>query len=167
MNIVLCGMMGCGKTSVGRQLARLTGKKLVDTDEEIVSKYGGINAIFEKFGEERFRDLETEAIKTLSGMGNSIISLGGGSLGREENRIYAKNGGIGVYLKTDIDTLVLRLEGDNTRPLLRGGVREKLTSLMAVRGKIYENFADIIVQTDGKTVEEIAEEILKEAEKFS
>lgn len=167
MNIVLCGMMGCGKTSVGRQLAELTGKKLVDTDEEIVSKYGEINAIFEKLGEEKFRDMETEAIKTLSGMGNSIISLGGGSLGRQENRIYAKEGGIGVYLKTEIETLVLRLEGDNTRPLLKGGVREKLTSLMAARGKIYEEFADIVVHTDGKTVEQIAKEILKEVEKRS
>ena len=85
MNVVLFGMMGAGKTTVALALSRLTGKSRVDTDEEIVKKYGPIKEIFSTFGEGRFRELETETARSLSRQKNLIIATGGGFVLNPEN----------------------------------------------------------------------------------
>ena len=85
MNIVLCGMMGSGKTTVGIRISELTGMRWYDTDDLIVDKYGRIAEIFEYYGEERFRKLETETVHRIAGEDNCVISTGGGCVLRPEN----------------------------------------------------------------------------------
>lgn len=162
MNVILYGMMGVGKTSVGRALSLLTGKNFVDTDALIEEKYGGINDIFEKYGEEYFRNLEAETARAFWGKDGLIISVGGGFVLKDKNVTELKKNGKFVYLRASLETLVSRLKTDETRPLLKGGaLLEKIKTLMETRDEIYENCADISVFTDGKTLDEIAAEILE------
>lgn len=156
MNIVLVGMPGSGKTTVSRALSALTGVKLYDTDEEIVKKYGAINDIFENYGEQAFRNLETEAVRKVSELDGVIISTGGGCIMREENtRLFKRNGKI-VFLRTTLSTLIKRIDGNTDRPLLKSGAVEKMTELLKVRTPVYEAAADYTVDTDGLSPEEIA-----------
>ncbi|MDE6557991.1 MAG: shikimate kinase [Clostridia bacterium] len=158
MNIVLCGMMGCGKTTVAAALNKKYGLKVVDTDGVIVERYGEINAIFASHGEAYFRDLEAETVKEVAkNCSNAVISLGGGCVLRDENVKNLKQSGKIFYLKATAQTIIERLKGDNTRPLLAGGLEEKVNTILAARSKIYESVADFIIETDGKTPEEIAE----------
>lgn len=164
MNVVLCGMPGAGKTTVGKELRTLTGRNLLDTDEEIIKNHGAIAGIFDRYGETYFRDLETEVAKRLSEEDGLIVSTGGGFTLREENVNYLKRGGKIFYLRTSLAELVRRVAKDDARPLLRGDAREKITALATARTPVYEKIADHIVDTDGKTSEEIAREILRLAE---
>ena len=93
MNIVLCGMMGCGKTTVAAELSRITGRESVDTDAEIVKRHGRIADIFEKFGESRFREIETEEVERLSSRDGLIIATGGGCVLYDRNVRILKRGG--------------------------------------------------------------------------
>lgn len=162
MNIILCGMMGSGKTTVADALSKIYCLERVDTDEIIVSRYGAIDKIFATFGEEHFRDIETEVIKEVANtLGSAVISLGGGAVLRAENVDYLKRTGKIFYLRATADTIIKRLKGDNTRPLLRGNLEERVHSVLSVRSGIYEGIADIIVDTDGLTPEELAK-IIKE-----
>lgn len=163
MNLILCGMMGSGKTTVGLKLSELSGKTHCDTDEFIVEKYGEISTIFARFGEPRFREMETEIVQTLSEKDGLVISTGGGLVLKEENvRLLKKQGKI-CYLRASINTLQQRLAGDNKRPLLRD--KDALQTLTKTRAPIYERVADFIVDVDEKTPEEIAREILLQAQK--
>lgn len=160
MNIVLCGMMGVGKTSVGKKLEWLSGRKCVDTDEIIVEKYGKIADIFQNYGEEYFRNLETETAEKLSVKDNLIISTGGGLVMREKNvELLKKNGKI-FFLRASLSTLLSRVSVNDSRPLLKEGAEKKLRELMPVRTPVYEKAADYIIDTDNRTVAEIAQEIL-------
>ena len=156
MNIVLSGMPGSGKTTIANEFRKL-GKKVYDTDEEIVKSYGRIADIFANYGEEYFRDLESQAVEKLSALSDAIIATGGGCLLREKNAASFKKSGKIVYLRTSRDTLEKRLQGDTERPLLQGGIRERLDKLFKEREHIYQNTADIIVDTDGRTPEQIAQ----------
>lgn len=156
MNIILAGMPASGKTTVSRALSKLLGAKMIDTDAEIVKKHGAINRIFEKHGEEAFRNYETEVVKKVCRLSGAIISTGGGCLLREENIGLFKSSGKIVYLRTKINELLKRVEGDNSRPLLSGGAEEKMKKLFLDRAPVYEGAADITVDTDGRTPEEIA-----------
>ena len=164
MHFILCGMMGAGKTTVALALAKQTGRKCWDTDEEIVKKHGGISDIFAHFGEGYFRDLETQMVKTLSQEQNAIISVGGGLVLRQENvEILQKMGKI-IYLRASLDTLTERLAGDTARPLLQDdkeGLRERISRILDARAAVYEQAADCIVDVDKKTPESIAQEVLK------
>ena len=158
MNIVLTGMPASGKTSVAFELEKL-GKTVYDTDAEIVNRHGAISEIFKSYGEEYFRNLETEEVKRLSEKDGVVIATGGGCVLREENcRLLKANGKI-VYLKTKLQTLYKRAEGNTSRPLLSGDVRERLKKLYEQRSPIYERTADIIIDTDGLSPEEIARRI--------
>lgn len=162
MNIVLCGMMGSGKTTIAAALSEMYSLERVDTDEIIVSRYGAIDKIFASFGEEYFRNVETEVVKEVASMSdNAVISLGGGAVLRTENVENLKRTGKIFYLRTTADTIIKRLKGDNTRPLLQGNLEERVHSVLSVRSGIYEGVADIIVDTDGLTPEELAK-IIKE-----
>ncbi|MCH5147947.1 MAG: shikimate kinase [Clostridiales bacterium] len=159
MNIILAGMPGCGKSTVARILGKKLNFRVVDTDELIVEKYGVISEIFEKFGEECFRNFETQVVKDIASADNCVVSTGGGCLLREQNRSLFKSCGKIIFLRTKLDTLSKRLEGDATRPLLKGDMQGRLQKLMQERAPIYENSADIVVDTDLLTPEEVADKI--------
>lgn len=164
-NIILIGFMGSGKTTFGGWLEKTEGKARVDTDEYIVAREGrSINDIFETEGEEYFRKLETEVLREFAdrGMDNTVISAGGGLPVREENGVLLKKLGSVVYLRAETDTLVKRLKADRTRPLLRGGnLRQRIEKLMEQREEIYKQRADLILDTDRLTFEEMYERIVE------
>ena len=163
MNLILCGMMGAGKTTIGIKIAELTGRRWYDTDGLIEDKYGKISDIFEYYGEAHFRKLETEIVKDLANHNDLVISTGGGLvLKKENNEVLQKNGKI-IFLRATLDTLAKRLKVDGNRPLLQTStesIRDRLARLMAERSPIYEHVADYIVDVDGKMPEEIAREIV-------
>lgn len=162
MNIVLCGMMGAGKTTVGIRIADLTGMRWYDTDDLITEKYGKISSIFEFHGEERFRELESEVVRRVAAEDNCVISTGGGCVLRPENSAaFKQGGGKLVFLKVDIKVLFERTghTGDE-RPLLRETTFEKMKQLLDYRTPIYEGCADITVDTNGKSVDEVAREVI-------
>ena len=159
MNIILAGMPGCGKTTVSKLLANKLGFEVVDTDELIVKEHGEISKIFAGFGEEYFRKLECEVVEKVASLRHIVVSTGGGCLINPKNvEAFKRNGKI-VYLKTGIKELARRLEGDTTRPLLKGDAEANLKNLYERRASIYESAADFTVQTDGLTPDRIAEKI--------
>lgn len=160
MNIVLAGMPGSGKTTISAVFSN-RGKIVVDTDEEIVKAHGRIADIFEKHGEGYFRDIETQTVQNVSGMDGVVISTGGGCLLRSQNVSALKQNGIIVYLKTSPKTLIKRVQGDTERPLLKGGIEERINKLYGERAHIYESSADIVIETDGLTPEQVADKILE------
>lgn len=161
-NIVLVGLSGSGKSTLGNILSDLSGYALVDTDAIIVKLQNrSINNIFATNGEDFFRTLETQVSKEVSAFDKQIISTGGGIVLKEKNLEYLKQNGIVFYLKTSVNTLLKRLEGDNTRPLLKtDDVKKKLENMLEIRGKLYEK-ADITIETDNLSPEETAKEILR------
>lgn len=161
-NIVLIGFMGCGKTTFGKWLAAHTGKNFCDTDDYIEQKQKKrIKDIFASEGEEYFRALETAAARELcDSCENTVISVGGGLPLRKENRRLLKQLGLVVYLQTTPEELVRRLRQDTTRPLLAGGdIEERIHTLMEVREAIYNEAAQLVVDTDGKKFEEMYHQI--------
>lgn len=160
MNIVLCGMMGAGKTSVGIKIADLTGMRWYDTDDLIVQKYGKIPTIFEFYGESRFREMESEIVRNVSDEDNVVISTGGGCVLRPENSAALKRHGKIVFLKVDIEVLFERTgHTGEERPLLKNTTFEKMKELLEYRTPIYESCADFTVDTNGKNIEEVAREV--------
>lgn len=161
-HVILIGFMGCGKSSVGKMLARELSVPFVDTDAWIEEQNGRkISDIFRESGEEYFRELETRALEQLlEDEERKVIAVGGGLPMRPVNREYLKKLGTTVYLLARPETLVARLQGDDTRPLLQGGeLRQKILQLMSDREDIYQSAADIRISTDGKKICEITEEI--------
>ena len=142
-NIVLCGFMGCGKTTLAKRLARRFNMNLIDTDEEIVRAEGRtIAEIFETDGETYFRALETELIKKLAKQENCVVSLGGGVAAKEVNHPYLKEIGIVVLLDCGIDNTIKRILGDKKRPLAQNGA-EDIKQRYYARMPIYRNVADV------------------------
>mgnify|MGYP002609833732 FL=1 len=142
-NIILCGFMGCGKSTVGRVLAQMTGRTLVDTDTYIEAQAGmTVSAIFARFGEADFRRREREACAALAGESDLVIAAGGGALTFSENvRVLSATGDI-VLLEVSAETVLKRLEGDTTRPLLQRADKETaVRELMAARAPLYRQAA--------------------------
>lgn len=161
MNLILCGMMGAGKTTVGIKIAGKLGRRWYDTDEVITQKYGKITDIFAKNGEAYFRALETQTVKELAKNDNLILSVGGGLVLKQENVDILKQNGQIVYLRAAKQTLIHRLQADKDRPLLQGeDLEKKIGDLISTRAPIYEKAADYRVDVDEKTPGEIADEIL-------
>lgn len=161
-NVILIGFMGCGKSSIGRKLSYKVQKTLIDTDKQIEKEQNQtISEIFEKEGEESFRRMETEYLKSLIGnCRNQIISTGGGLPMREENRQLLKQLGCVVFLRVTVETIYERLCNDTTRPLLQGeNPQQKIAKLLEKRAAVYESAADIIIDTDDKDFEQILSEI--------
>ncbi len=165
-NLIFTGYMGAGKTSVGEACAALSSARLVDTDELIEQKTGmTINHIFEKEGEEAFRDMETDIIKQLlTDCDNCVISVGGGLPLRGENRELLSRLGTVIFLRVKRDTVLERLQGDTTRPNLNGDdLARKADEALAARNPLYLDCADWVIDTDEYTPQEIAMAVMDAA----
>lgn len=163
-NIVLIGFMGCGKTTVGLRLSYKLRKTVTDTDKMIEKRQGcTIKEIFANEGEEYFRQLETQLLSELSAKAcNEIVSVGGGTPVREENRKLLKEIGTVVYLKISAKAVYERLKNDKVRPLLQGdNPKAKIEELLSYREPFYEEAADVIVEVDEKSMDEVLEQIMK------
>ena len=164
-NIILEGFMGSGKTTVSEILSERLDMELLDTDSAIETSDGrSISEIFEEDGEESFRDMETELLETImeDHWRDMVISLGGGLPLREKNRELLKKAGKVVFLKVSPEIVYERLKGDDTRPLLKtSDPEESIRTLLEARSDIYDAAADIVIDTDNLTPEEIADEIIK------
>jgi shikimate kinase len=167
-SIVLVGMMGAGKSSVGVCLRRRTRLKLFDTDEIVTSKFGmPISKIFSEYGENKFREAETEALQTLATSEPVVIVTGGGIVLREENIHLLKRLGIVVCLEADEKTLFKRASRGGVRPLLQGKNPEKtFTNMLRARRPLYAKIADIRVDTSVLTDEEVAVAILSKFSRY-
>ena len=164
-NIVLCGFMGCGKTTVGKALAKKTGMSLVDTDKYIEEKENmTISDIFKVYGEEYFRELEHKACVELADKSNLIIATGGGALTFERNVNALKKSCVIVLLDVPVDVLYKRLEFDTTRPLLqRADKKEAMTELYNKRMPIYKKASDIVINGNASPIC-VADSIIKAIE---
>jgi len=162
MKIVLAGFMGCGKTTVGKKLARLTGYKFIDIDEKIVDDAGmGIVEIFERHGEAYFRKLEQNTIKSILDDENVVISVGGGAILNDETADLLKSSARVIFLDVDVRTVMLRTQGDTKRPLLQGpNKRQRVADLLKERHPVYrKNTTDIV---DGRvTAAKVARKIIE------
>lgn len=154
--------MGTGKTAVGRELSRLLHMRLIDVDTEIENAENmTINEIFSKFGEPRFREIETEMIKTVAQKKNVIISTGGGAVMKQENMHTLKDSGLIICLMATPETILNRTSTTNDRPLLQvEKPLEKIRELLDIRMPYYKQ-ADMIIDTEHKTPFHIAEEIIE------
>ena len=162
-NLFLIGPMGAGKSAVGRQIAKLLHLSFVDSDDEIENHTGvDIAFIFEKEGEAGFRKREAKVIDDLSSMEGVVLATGGGAVADPENRSRLGGRGLVIYLYTTVDQQVARTQKGRERPMLADGdSREILEELMAVRDPLYREIADIVVETDGRKVRAVANEILE------
>ncbi len=160
-NIILVGLMGCGKSSVGKVLAGKTGLELVDTDELIEQQENKtISEIFKINGEKYFRELEYQSAKVLSNKSSMIISTGGGIVENTENMDLLKQNGCVFYLYAPAKELYKRVKNETHRPLLKNpNPLETLSSLLERRAPSYER-ANFTVNTVNKKVSEIADEII-------
>ncbi|RME79875.1 MAG: shikimate kinase [Methanobacteriota archaeon] len=164
-NIYLIGYMGVGKTSVGKELSKKMSLTYVDTDDVVVEIAGkDIPSIFNDDGEIAFRELEIEAVKRVCSKKGCVVSLGGGAVLNYINVLRMKKTGTVVLLKASPEEIVRRLEGDGSRPLLNGLTNDekiaKIREMLSYREPFYERAADDIINTDGKTVDEIASKIM-------
>jgi shikimate kinase len=168
-SIVLIGMMGAGKSSVGRCLQRRTGLTRVDIDETVAAQFGmSIREIFEKCGEAKFRDAETEALRKLTPARSAIIVTGGGIVLRPENIDLLKKIGTVVWLTADEAILFKRASRRDGRPLLRQeNPRVVFSELLRKRQPHYAAAADFEVNTSAKNHGEVAEEILSKIEELA
>lgn len=164
MNIVLIGFMGSGKTTVGQALSVKCGREFLDTDALIEANEGRkISEIFAKEGEAHFRKLEYAVLNNLTEAKDKIISTGGGIVTYPDNRGLLKKAGKVVYLRVKPETVVKRLEGDESRPLLMGDDKlSKVENLLSSRKAMYEEAADIIIDVDYLLVEETVGLIVKD-----
>lgn len=163
-NVFLIGPMGAGKSAVGRQLARALHLTFMDSDDEIEARTGvDIPFIFEKEGEDGFRSREVRIIDDLSNMDGVVLATGGGAILDDENRSRLGARGFVVYLKTGVDQQLSRTRRGRERPLLDSGDdrRETLEALMGVREPLYYEIADLTVDTDGRKVNAVANEIVE------
>ena len=161
-NIILIGMMGAGKTTIGLELSKkLTDFNLVDTDSEIEkSENMKISEIFEKFGEQYFRELETKIIEKICKNENQIISTGGGIFENEKNQKILKENGRVIYLKATSEALFERIKNQTHRPLLKQGFgKENIKSILEKREINYLK-AHTIIDTENKPIYNIVEEII-------
>lgn len=163
-NVVLIGFMGCGKSSVGRRLASLTGHRFVDTDELVVqAENKSIPEIFAAVGEEGFRGIEERAIADLIGVAGIVLATGGGAVLRESNRSAMKKIGAVAWLDADPDALFERASRSQRRPLLQTeNPRKTFDELLASRRRIYEGVADFRLDSTGLGHDEVAQSILEQ-----
>lgn len=166
-SIVLVGLMGAGKTSVGRKLAEFTNLPFIDADEEISAAAGcSIVDIFEKYGEDAFRDVEERVISRLLKEGPQILATGGGAFMNSKIRALIADNGISVWLRAEIEVLVKRTRRRGGRPLLKNkDHRTTLEDLIKERGPVYAK-ADIIIDSTDEGPNTTAKLVMDAIEDF-
>ena len=160
--------MGTGKSAVGKLLARRLNRPFIDLDRQIEKEAGRtVQQIFERDGEPSFRRLEAKVAKEAAALKGHVIATGGGVMCDEENVQVLKSGGVLVCLTASADTILERTSASLvSRPLLAGGdPRERIMELLALRAPYYAR-ADVTIDTTGRTLQEVNEEILCKIEKF-
>ena len=162
-NLFLIGFMGCGKSTMARMLSERMQMTLIEMDETIEEEAGlSINEIFETYGEQYFRDLESQLILRIMKTGGAVVSCGGGAILRPENVENMKKNGTVVYFSAKPETIYKRVRYSTNRPLLNGNMNvEHITNLMNQRLPRYEAAADVTIFVDGKEKEQVLEEILQ------
>jgi len=163
MNIVLIGYRGTGKTVVGKKLAETLHKRLIRMDELITEKAGmSIPEIVEKYGWDKFRDLESEVAEEVGKMDDCVVDTGGGVILRKVNVDNLRKKGIIILLKSDVKTIIERIKDGQGRPSLTGkkSFMEEVTEVLGQRRKKYEDAADYAIDTSRLTVDEVVDKII-------
>jgi 3-dehydroquinate synthase len=165
-NVFLVGLMGAGKTTIGRILARKLGLKFIDSDHEIEARTGAsIPWIFEIEGEASFRRREADVIRELTGQEGIVLATGGGAVLNADNRAFLKSRGMVIYLRTTVHSILQRTAHDKNRPLLQtADPRKKLEELMDVRDPLYLEIADLVIDTGRPNVQSMVQTILNQME---
>ncbi len=163
MNVVLIGYRGTGKSTVGKVVAARLGRTVVSTDAEIVKGAGQtIPEIVAKYGWDHFRDLESRVCQELAGRDGLVIDTGGGAILRPQNVNALKKTGILFWLTASVDTIAQRIGGDMQRPSLTGtkSFVDEIQDVLRERTPKYQSAADHVIATDGRSIVQIADEIL-------
>ena len=159
-SIALIGMPGAGKSSVGAAVAQKLNVKLIDTDTLVEETVGcSISALFAERGEAYFREKESEAIRSAVRQ-TAVIACGGGAVLRPQNAQVLRENATVVYLAATEETLSAHVGDGDGRPLLSGDARARVRALLREREKTYLACADVVVRTDGKSIEETAAEVI-------
>ena len=160
-NIFLIGLMGAGKSTVGHRLAKRLKLQFFDSDQEIELRTGAtVSLIFEIEGEAGFRKREKNIIDELSKHPGIVLATGGGAVLDPENRLALATRGVVVYLRTEFAQLIRRTSRDSKRPLLKtDDPAAKLQELLKIRGPLYEEIADLVIDTDHRSPQSIVDEI--------
>ncbi|MDR3249959.1 MAG: shikimate kinase [Mycoplasmataceae bacterium] len=165
-NIYLTGMMGAGKTTIGKLLKQELKINLIDADEYIImTQKMSISDIFAKFGEKKFRDIETKMLKKISKLKNTIVSTGGGIILRNENIKIMRTSGIIINIYRSCKNIIKTID-TNSRPLLKNG-RSKIYSIYKTRKEIYRKTADIIISNNTNDIGNAVKRILKKLDIYN
>jgi shikimate kinase len=161
MSVLLVGLMGAGKTTVGRQLAKRRGCQFLDTDHEIERRTGvRIPMIFDIEGEAGFRDRETTILREVVNSAGHVIATGGGIVLRPENRALLKSAELIIYLHASPNTLYSRTRNDHNRPLLKvEDPLKRLEELYSERDPLYREVATLVIQSQGGSVASMVRQI--------
>lgn len=167
-NIVLIGFMGAGKSTVSEYLKDKYGMDVAEMDQIIAEREGmTISDIFSIYGEEYFRNLETNLLRELQSRKNTVISCGGGAALRKENVVEMKKNGCVVFLTATPETVYERVKDSDKRPVLNGRKNiNYITELMEKRKEKYEAAADVVVATDNRTMQDICEEMMEKLTEY-
>lgn len=165
--LFLVGARGTGKTTIARLLAERFSWQWCDADMLLESRYGSIRAIFDAEGEPAFRDKESEILRDIAGFREHVVATGGGVVLREENRAILRQGWV-VWLTAEVDTICARLQADTTtgerRPALTAtgsaASADEVAAILKARTPLYRACANLTVRTDGRSPEDIVEEIV-------
>ncbi len=161
-NIVLVGMMGSGKTTVGQLLSKMLNKEFIDIDQFVEKKANkSIQDIFAREGERAFRRLEAQIVVMLADKRGLVISTGGGVVLDWENIEILQRDGLIIFLNASPEVIAKRLRDDDTRPLIKANLLKTLKEIFAKRINLYQRAADIVLDVDPLTPEQIAGEIIK------
>lgn len=163
-NLIIVGPMGVGKTTIGRQLARRSKRRFLDSDRVIEERTGvDIPTIFDIEGEAGFRKRESAVLKELTEAQGLVIATGGGAVESAANRALMRENSFVIYLTAEPEELVRRLRNDQKRPKLReGNPRDVILGLFHKRDPLYRELADLIVNTGNRTVRAVTDEVWKQ-----
>jgi shikimate kinase len=155
--------MGAGKSTIGRQLSRQLRMNFYDSDREIENRTGvDIPLIFELEGEQGFRKRERLVIDELTSLPNIVLATGGGAILDADNRKYLAERGVVIYLHASVNQQLARTKHDRNRPLLQtDNPRQRLDDLMQMRDPLYREIADLVIDTDGKRVMAVVNQIIR------
>jgi shikimate kinase len=162
-HLVLVGLMGAGKTTVGKRCARTLGRPFVDTDDVVqAAARATVSEIFEQYGEARFRELERDAVAdACASPAPLVIACGGGAVLDADNRRRLHAAGLVVWLQAAPDVLGKRVGRGTSRPLLRDGSAATLERMATLRAPAYKDAADAVVDTNGRTIDEVTAAVIE------